>query len=256
MTKYPIILVHGIAVRETKLIRAFGKIESKLKLGGYDVYTAKTDAFGTIEKNAEQLKNITLEILEKTKAEKVNIIAHSKGGLDAKYMIANLKMEDCVASLTTLCTPHKGSAIASIIWELPSPVKKFLAFFINGFYKLIGDESPDSLKVCEQLKKKEEADGAVYTDKVYCQSYSTRITKGSDCVLMAVPMAIYKATDGAENDGVVSVESAMFENYKGECIDEPVSHTQIVDILAKRRHRHKIYEFYLNLCRELEEMGY
>ena len=74
MTKYPIILVHGIAVRETKLIRAFGKIESKLKLGGYDVYTAKTDAFGTIEKNAEQLKNITLEILEKTKAEKVNII--------------------------------------------------------------------------------------------------------------------------------------------------------------------------------------
>ena len=61
MTKYPIILVHGIAFRETKLIRAFGKIESKLKLGGYDVYTAKTDAFGTIEKNAEQLKNGTGE---------------------------------------------------------------------------------------------------------------------------------------------------------------------------------------------------
>ena len=256
MTKYPIILVHGIALRDTKIIRAFGKIEKKLKSAEYDVYTAKTDAFGTVENNAEQLKAIILDILKKTKSEKINIIAHSKGGLDAKYMIGNLGMEDCVASLTTLCTPHKGSAIATKIWELPSPLKKLLAFFINGFYKLIGDKNPDSLRVCEQLKKKEEADSVIYADKVYCQSYAARITKRSDCVLMAIPMAIYKRAEGVENDGVVSVESAMFENYKGECIDEPVSHTQMVDILAKRRHRHKIYEFYLKLCRELEEMNF
>ena len=257
MTKYPIILVHGIAIRESKYLKAFGKIEGTLKDAGYDTYTANTDAFGTVEGNAEQLRAIINDILIKTDSEKVNVIAHSKGGLDTKYMIANLAMEDKVASLTTLCTPHKGSVIASEIWKLPSFIKRFLAFFINTFYKMIGDKNPDSLKVCEQLKKKENSEEtACYSEKVYCQSYSTRLERGRDCVLMAVPMKIYSMKDGAENDGVVSVESAKFENYRGECLDESISHTQIVDLLAKRKNRKRILNFYVDLCRELAEMGY
>ena len=256
MTKYPIILVHGIAIREMKLIKAFGKIERKLKEAGYDAYTANTDAFGSIENNAKQLKEIILKLIEDKKTEKVNIIAHSKGGLDAKHMIARLGMEDKVASLTTLCTPHKGSAIATKIWALPSPVKKSLAFFINGFYKLIGDKSPDSIKVCEELKSREEADGIVFSDKVYCQSYSTTLKSGKDCLLMATFMRIYNKVEGVDNDGVVSVESAKFENYRGECLDESVSHTQIVDIFAKRKNRHKIFGFYIGLCDELSRMGF
>ena len=67
MTKYPIILVHGIAIREMKLIKAFGKIERKLKEAGYDAYTASTDAFGSIENNAKQLKEIILKLIEDKK---------------------------------------------------------------------------------------------------------------------------------------------------------------------------------------------
>lgn len=256
MTKYPIVLVHGIAIRDSKILRAFGKIEKKLREAGYNAYTASTDAFGTIENNANQLKDFILKILEHTNAEKVNVISHSKGGLDTKYMIANLGMEDKIASFTTLCTPHKGSLIATKIWSLPSPIKKIMAFFVNIFYKVIGDKNPDSLKVCEQLKAKEESDSVIYSDKVYCQSYSTKITKKRDCLLMAIPMAVYNKAEGVENDGVVSVESAKFENYRGECLDESVSHTQIIDIFAKRKNRHKIFAFYIGLCRELGEMGY
>ncbi len=256
MTRYPIILVHGIAIRELKLRGAFGKIEGTLKDAGYDAYTAGTDAFGTIESNAEQLKEIILKILNDTGKDKVNIIAHSKGGLDSKYMITELGMSDKIASLTTLCTPHKGSAIASQIWRLPSFVKKCLAFFINTFYKLIGDTRPDSLKVCEQLKKREVEVEISVPESVYCQSYSTKLRRKRDCVLMAVPMAIYDHTEGIDNDGVVSEESAKFANYRGECLDESVSHTQIVDLLAKRKNRRKILDFYVNLCEELSELGF
>ena len=95
-----------------------------------------------------------------------------------------------------------------------------------------------------------------FADKVYCQSYSTKLKSGRDCLLMAVPMTIYDLTEGVENDGVVSADSAKFENYRGECIDDSVSHTQIVDLFASRKNRRKILDFYIELCHELEEMGY
>ncbi|MBQ7390257.1 MAG: alpha/beta hydrolase [Clostridia bacterium] len=256
MTKYPIVLVHGTAIREGKFMRAFGRIEKTLKEAGFDAYTSTHDAFGSIENNAEQLKAVIEDILSRTGADKVNIIGHSKGGLDAKYMITKLGMVDKVASLTTLCTPHKGSAIATRLWSLPSFIKRILTFFIDTFYKLIGDKNPDSMKVCEQLKESGESEEESFSDKVYCQSYSTKLKSGKDCILMAVPMYIYTKTDGSENDGVVSEQSARYENYRGECLDDSVSHTQIVDILAKRKNRKKILAFYVKLCKELGEMGY
>ena len=128
-TKYPIILAHGLVAKQLKIINAFGRIEKELTDAGYTVYVADTDGFGSIETNAEQLKKFTERVLEECKCDKVNIIAHSKGGLDSKYMITKLGMEDNVASLTTLCTPHKGSIIASKIWDLPMGLKKFIAFF-------------------------------------------------------------------------------------------------------------------------------
>ena len=141
MTKYPIILVHGLAIKQSKVIKAFGKIERVLQNNGYTVFVADIDAFGTIENNAEQLKAFVLSVLATTQKSKVNIIAHSKGGLDTKYMITSLDMEDKIATLTTLCTPHKGSIIASWIWKLPTWLKRYIAFWINSFYKSIGDKS-------------------------------------------------------------------------------------------------------------------
>ena len=125
-SKYPIILVHGIAAKQLRILNAFGQIGEELKKEGYTVYISDNDGFGSVENNAEQLKRFIEKVLKDTGAEKVNIIAHSKGGLDSKYMITKLGMEDKVASLTTLCTPHKGSIIASKIWDLPMPIKKIL----------------------------------------------------------------------------------------------------------------------------------
>ena len=100
-SKYPIVLAHGIAAKQLKILNAFGKIGSELEKEGYKVYIADTDGFGSVENNAEQLKRFINNLRDKYGYEKVNIIAHSTGGLDAKYMITKLDMEDAVASLTT-----------------------------------------------------------------------------------------------------------------------------------------------------------
>ena len=255
--RYPIILVHGIAIKQSKVIKAFGKIEQVLDDAGHDVYVADVDAFGSIENNAAQLKRYILSIMEKTGAEKVNVIGHSKGGLDTKYMIMNLDMEDKVSSLTTLCTPHRGSIVASWIWSLPHWIKRTLAFFINKFYKLMKDENPDAMKACEQLRKVDESEETLrFSEKVYCQSYSTNLKRARDCFLMAIPMKLYKHYEKIDNDGLVCHNSAQFGLYRGHCLDISVSHVQIVDFFATKKQRAKVYEFYCDLCAELEKMGF
>ena len=51
-------------------------------------------------------------------------------------MIEELNMEDKIASFTTLCTPFKGSIIASLLLKLPNIIKKPLAFILNFWYKI------------------------------------------------------------------------------------------------------------------------
>ena len=112
-TKYPIILVHGFLIKDIGLIKSFGRIDKMLKEKGYIVYKSRVDSFGAVETNADILKAEVAKVLKENNVDKVNIIAHSKGGLDAKYMIEHYAMYEQIASLTTLCTPHKGSPIAS-----------------------------------------------------------------------------------------------------------------------------------------------
>ena len=257
-SKYPIVLVHGIAAKQLRILNAFGQIGEELKKEGYTVYISDNDGFGSIENNAEQLKKYIEKVLLQTGAEKVNIIAHSKGGLDSKYMITKLGMEDKVASLTTLCTPHKGSIIASKIWDLPMPIKKILAFFIDMFYCLfLGDKHPDSMRACDQLRSVDAGEDTLqFSYKVYCQSYSTGISDVKDCFIMALPMMIQHHYEIPDNDGVVSEESAQFGCYRGKCLDIPVSHVQIIDLFSKKSQKEQIYSFYKKVCRELSEMGY
>jgi len=257
-TKYPIILAHGIILKDLKYFKAFGKIEKILKAEGCAVYTSKTDGFGTVENNAAQLKAQILSILAGENAEKVNIIAHSKGGLDAKYMIEYLGMEDKVASLTTLCTPHKGSQIATGILGMPKPVKKFIAFWVNTVYRIFGDKKPDSLTVCEQLKSAPQTDAETinFNGKVYCQSYSSHMKRSRDDFIMGIPLMYSKKYEDGATDGVVSAESSKFGEYRGECTEESVSHSEIVDFMVKKKKKKKIYAFYISLCRGLAEKGF
>lgn len=104
-TKYPIVLAHGVVLKDVGRFKAFGKIEDVLKKQGYAVFNADHDGLGSIENNAAQLKRFIEKILSQTGAERVNVIAHSKGGLDTLYMIDRLGMADQIASLTFISPP-------------------------------------------------------------------------------------------------------------------------------------------------------
>ncbi len=255
-TRYPVVLVHGIILKDNLFFKSFGKIEKYLKKNGYSVSTAPTDGFGTIENNAAQLRNYVEKILENEHAEKVNLIAHSKGGLDSIRMIQSLGMEDKVASLTTLCTPHLGSPIASYILSYPKWLLKFIAFWINLWYRIFGDKHPNCMEVCKQLQQRDEAEFIGFSEKVYCQSYSATLKRGRDDFIMVIPYFFSKRLEKKDTDGLVSVDSSKFENYRGNCIEDSLSHAEIAGFMMKRKKKERIIGFYLQLLNELADMGF
>ncbi len=259
MSKYPILLAHGIVVKDFKYFKAFGRIEKTLKDAGYIVYTSNTDGFGTIDGNALQLKEQIQNILTLHNVDKVNIIAHSKGGLDARYMIERLDMQDSVASLTTICSPHKGSKLATKLCSLPKWLLRFVAFWLNFWYRIFGDKNPNAFEVLRQLKEipANEYNNAVICKSVYSQSYSAIMKRSRDDFVLGIPLKIIQNVGkNNQSDGIVSVESSKWGEYKGNCLDESVSHSQIIDFMAGKKKRQKIYDFYISICEDLTKRGF
>lgn len=257
-TKYPILLVHGIAIKDLFFLKSFGEIDRILRIEGFKVIKSKVDSFGTIETNALILREEIDQILKEYNVEKVNIIAHSKGGLDAKHMILTYHYENKIASFTTLATPHQGSPIATNILKLPNFILNFIAFWINFWYRIFGDKHPNSLYVCKELAQYEplEKETLKMPPSIYCQSYSTTLKRSRDDFIMGIPLAFSHYYEKRNSDGLVSNESAKFGEYHGDALDDSISHSEIIDFMVKKKKKDKIYAFYSSLCEDLKERGF
>ena len=258
-TRYPIVLVHGLAMKDTFFMKSFGRIDRILRIQGYTVYTSKIDAVGSVAGNAAQLKAEIETILRDTGAEKVNLIAHSKGGLDAKWMIEHLDMAEKVASLTTLCTPHQGSPVASFVLKFPKFAVKYAAFWVNTFFRVFGDKHPDSYTACQELQRSQHlAQDTASVPGVFCQSFSSTFRPGEKQAdfVTAIPLLISRWMEkGRASDGMVPRDSAIFGEYRGDCLDGSISHTEIVDFMVRDKKRDKIFAFYSALCEDLVRAG-
>jgi len=263
-TKYPILLVHGVAIKTTALRRAFGEIDSVLAAEGHTVFVSRIDGFGSVENNAAQLAEEVREVLAQTGAEKVNLIAHSKGGLDAVNMLTDPSMAEKVASLTTICTPYKGSPVASAILDLPDWMLKIIALYLNTAYKLLGDRNPDALAAGNELKRSA-ADSLPPVDiikvpeSIFCQSYSASVRSGDRNAdpIMRIPVLFSKTVEkDVATDGMVPRDSAVFGEYHADCLDESISHSEIIDVVLSRAKRDRIFGFWSGLCNDLAARGF
>lgn len=112
-TQYPIVLAHGFMGSPTNLW-AFKGVEEALEADGHQVYVADVAPFNSSEFRAEQLAEDVDQALAESGAEKVNIFAHSMGGVDSRILISSMGYGDRVASLTTVSSPHHGTRIADV----------------------------------------------------------------------------------------------------------------------------------------------
>ncbi len=260
-TKYPIILLHGVGFRDFKYLNYWGRIPKELIKNGATIYYGHQEAWGTIEDNAHQIKDKILEIISTTECEKVNIIAHSKGGLDARYMISKLDMAPYIASLTTMNSPHHGSKGIDILLHIPEGMYRFITKVINAYFRFIGDKNPDAYTAGKQFSTQsiklfnEEIEDA---ENVYYQSYTSIMKYSFSHLLLALPYLIIKGIEG-ENDGLVSVDSSKWGEFKGVIKNRyyrGISHGDIIDLTRQDYKGFDVKETYIQIVSELKDKGY
>lgn len=260
-TNYPLLLVHGVGFRDFHYFNYWGRIPRELKRNGAQVYYGHQEAWGTVEDNGEILRRKILEICRETGAKKVNIIAHSKGGLDSRYVISGLSMAPYVASLTTINTPHRGSALVEFLMELPDGIYRFVCKLIDRYFSGLGDTKPNAYTASRQLScgyAKEFNEKYPDAPGIYYQSYASLMKNGFSSKLLCVPYWILKFRD-APNDGLVTVESAQWANFRGTVKNRylrGISHGDMIDLTREDYRDFKVIEFYLQLVRELAQMGF
>ncbi|KAI5374602.1 hypothetical protein J4E82_006656 [Alternaria postmessia] len=251
--KHTIVLAHGllgfdelrIAGQFIPGIQYWRGITDALAHKGIEVIVAAVPPSGSIEaRSAKLAESITV----KAKGKQVNIIA----GLDSRYMISQLRPTDFkILSLTTIATPHRGSAFADYMFQTIGPrrikrvysVMEYFGFETGAFSQLTQEYMQNSFN-----PKTPDIPDVRY----FSYGASLEPTRWS---VFAPSHAIIKQKEGV-NDGLVSVQSSRWGDYKGTLIG--VSHLDLInwtnrlkwffwELTGSKRNFNAI-AFYLDIC--------
>lgn len=265
--KFPVLLVHGMGFRDSRHINYWGRIPDKLEESGCKVYYGNQDSNGTIESNGRFLAGRIKEIIDETGASKLNIIAHSKGGLDIRYAISSLKMSEYVASLTTISTPHHGSLTIDRLFKLPRFMIKIAALCSDIWLGICGDRNPNAYEVFRTFTTEAAEEfnrNNPDAPDVYYQSYAFIMKHVWSDMFMCVPGMVVKFFEGP-NDGLLAPRAAEWTNFRGVFTgssNRGISHCDEVDLRRKRLTRKRgngisdITEFYVSVVNDLRDKGF
>jgi triacylglycerol lipase len=200
----PIVLVHGllgydrITMGGMTVARYFPGIPELLQTAGNRVWVPFLSPCAGAAARAGQLDAFLDAVVP---GEPVHLIAHSMGGLDSRYLISRLGRGDRVLSLTTLGTPHRGTAFAD--WgvqrfeRLVRPILELLGIPYHGFYDL-------TTAHCRKFNEQVPDD-----PRVRYFSIAARHDGHWMAPEWLLPYYIVLKEEGP-NDGVVSVASATY----------------------------------------------
>ena len=211
-TRHPIVLAHGyLGFASVGLAQArreyFVGVRNRLEALGYTVHLARTSPTASITLRAKQLARQ----IESLHAERVNIIAHSMGGLDARYAITHLGLHARVASLTTVGTPHRGTPLADSgamflgDWPRFRRVLDRMGANVDGLYDLT------TLRMEEFNRIVTDAAGVLYSSVV---GAVTPLGKPINPLLL--PGYYFLQRTVGANDGMVPAESQKWGDVVGE----------------------------------------
>ncbi len=220
-----IVLHHGLyGYNELRLgplqVRYWDGIPRTIAEAGYPVIATQVHPTAGIVRRANQLKGQILQHLERLGGPdaKMVIIAHSMGGLDARYMITHLGMADRVEALLTISTPHRGSAWYDRLIGRLGP----LARLESVFESIVDLEGSWDVTVARTRVFNEQVPN-VPSVKYYCVTAS--------CPRERVPIFLRRSYDHilstqGPNDGVVAIESARWGTELGHW---PFHHLHLVN---------------------------
>ena len=263
-TKYPILLVHGVFFRDSERLNYWGRIPAELKKNGATIFYGEHNSAAAVNDSALELEKRIEEIVQETGCEKINIIAHSKGGLDSRAAIALTGAGKYVASLTTINTPHRGCEFADyLLKEIPEAQQKTIASGYNTVAAKLGDKNPDFLAAVYDLTHDRctARNEVIHDDpNIYYQSVGS-VLRGASSGQFPLNFVYHlvKYFDG-ENDGLVGVNSFEWGEsltmLRNEVSKRGISHADMIDLSRENIAGFDIREFYVDLVSKLREKGF
>lgn len=262
-TKYPILMVHGIFFRDWQIFNYWGRIPKELMKNGAVIFYGGQQSAEKVSVSAGEVAGKIKQVLAETGAEKVNIIAHSKGGLDSRYAISMLGMDKYVASLTTINTPHYGCKfVDGLLDKIPESVVKFVDRKYNKMFTALGDKQPSfyngvhelTFASCEKMNRE-----VLDSPHVY---YHAVMSKMNSIKAAGFPLNfgyLLNKPHGSGNDGLVTVESGMYGantdliRHDGK---RGISHGDVIDLFRENIKGFDVREFYVDLVKNLKERGF
>lgn len=220
-SNFPIVLAHGIArfdilleLLKEKLglpdselaekFHYFKGIKSHLESDGFKVFHPNQDFAGSVDLRAGQLKTRVNEIIASEGVDKVHIIAHSMGGLDARHMIVDKDMADRVASLTTIGTPHLGTILADHVLSGGG------MFLIKGLRQIINLDGFKDITIASLEEFNRRAEDQEARNSVFYQT----LASSEDLKLVFLPLIpswLFIQEHEGRNDGLVSFRSQQWK---------------------------------------------
>lgn len=258
---HPVLLCHGYgAIASLVKPSPLYDVGMLLRMHNVRAFAPNIVPYAKIETRAEGWQKLIHKLVKKTRGEKINIIAHSMGGLDIRYALAKLDIADHVASLTTVCTPHRGTSLAELTLKTPEAIRDKLADFLDWMGdRIYPHTKSDSVGSATQLTRHyiTEVFNPEITDVpgIPYYSYSSSVGKGTNQPIRVI--ARYQNNHIFENegpnDGMVSVQSSKW----GEHIKTlNLSHLEQMNMRVKEE-REKLYEtFWLDVVKMLESKGH
>ena len=263
-TKYPLLLVHGVFFRDFDHFNYWGRIPAELEKNGATIYYGEHNSAASVNDSALELEKRIKEIVQQTGCGKVNIIAHSKGGLDSRTAIATTSARQYVASLTTINTPHRGCEFADyLLGEIPQKQQEMIAKQYNTVAAKLGDKNPDFLAAVYDLtsEKCRERNEIIHDDPdIYYQSVGSVMNEASSGQFpLNFTYRLVKYFDG-ENDGLVGIDSfnwgSSLQMVRLEKKGRGISHGDMIDLNRENLKGLDIREFYVQLVSDLRERGF
>lgn len=266
-TRYPILLVHGVFFRDSQRLNYWGRIPDELMQNGATLYYGNQPSAASVRDSAHELATRIRAITEETGCEKVNVIAHSKGGLDIRAALAFEGIAPLVASVITVNTPHHGCRYAEILLNTaPENFRTKIASTYNKAAIVWGDREPDFLaavrdltaSACEALNEAT-AGEAGHTEGILCRSIHSTLKHATGAQLpLAGSYLIAKWFDGS-NDGLVANNSAIWTKDTHILLTPTgkvgISHADVIDLGRKNIPGFDVREFYVGLVSELKTKG-
>lgn len=184
------------------------------------IVTAEVPASGSIHQRAQALQ---LAISKKAAGMKVNIVAHSMGGLDSRYLISTIRPKDFeIRSLTTIATPHRGSFAADIVF------REIGSEHLPSIYKLLARmriESGAFIQLTRKYVTEDFNPSNLDDPHVRYFSYGASATPGIFSIFR-LSHDLIETVEGP-NDGLVSVASSQWGEYKGTLMG--VTHLDLIN---------------------------